>query len=140
MTSWRPFEWLRRFGAHAASSASRDRRVVEALVDAWGKADAAFPAELLRPDVVLAVDSGGASPVAPATVHGAEAAAQELRDLRDAFPRATLATREVNGAPGVVLRADGRVVGVVAVSVRGSAIEGMWAVVNPVKLEHWNRG
>jgi RNA polymerase sigma-70 factor (ECF subfamily) len=49
-----------------------------------------------------------------------------------------LTEHEVNALPGIVMRVDGRVVGVISLGLRGRAISAIWVVLNPDKLTHWN--
>jgi RNA polymerase sigma-70 factor (ECF subfamily) len=93
-------------------------------------------ASLLHPGVVLTVDSGDVSSAVSARARGRSACAGELVRivLQDASP--SVAVEEINGAPGLVLRAHGEVVGVIVASARAGLLTEVWAVLNPVKLGH----
>jgi RNA polymerase sigma-70 factor (ECF subfamily) len=67
------------------------------------------------------------------------ATALELLALLDTFPARVLAEHDVNGAAGIVVRSNDRVVAVISVGVRAAKVSQLWAVTNPDKLRHWNR-
>ncbi|GAA4471908.1 RNA polymerase sigma factor SigJ [Phytohabitans houttuyneae] len=99
---------------------------------AGGRMDALV--RVLDPDVVLRSDGGGqVAGVARRPVVGADRVARLLVAVA-ARGNARPDIRSVNGAPGLVFEAGGRVVGVMAFSVAGDLITGIDFVVNPDKL------
>jgi len=140
MTSWRLALRRRRDARRRTAHARRTGKAVRALIDAADSANAARIAALLSDRSTLTIDAG-AHPAEPSTapLPGPMATAVELLKLLDTFPDRTLIEREVNGTAGIVVRSRDRVVGVISVALRGSAITQLWAVTNPDKLAHWNR-
>ena len=116
----------------------RRRDAVRALATACARPDAAAIAPLLSADVEAVVDGGGTVPAPTATVRGRAPVSQLIERTLAAYPVLGVAEQEVNGAPGIVLRADDTVVGVVSIGMRGGEIAAVWMVVNPAKLGHWD--
>lgn len=123
--------WLRRrrWGAPEA-------RTMEVLAVAMSEADESALREMLGPDVVLVVDSGGHLPDTAAPVHGNTAAAAGLIALMAPDTSAVMAS--INGVPGFVLSRNGVVVAAVAAEERAQQLVAVWVVCNPDKLRHWN--
>jgi RNA polymerase sigma-70 factor (ECF subfamily) len=111
---------------------------VHALIDACRRGNASEVADLLSDRSALIVDSGH-SPQPAAPLAGSVATALELLALLDTFPARVLAEHDVNGAAGIVVRSNDRVVAVISVGVRAAKVSQLWAVTNPDKLRHWNR-
>lgn len=86
----------------------------------------------------LTIDSGGEASLPAGVVTGRAPAAAALRDLLARFADPQASAAEVNGAPGVVIRSEGRVVAVLALRARGRRIAQLWVVANPGKLAHWD--
>ncbi len=116
-----------------------DRGVMERLARLMGEGDADGIRALLRPDVSLIVDSGGAAHPARPPAEDADADAEAAAALI-AFmtARTTTATVSINGAPGLVLTRDGAVVAAVIGELRADLLSSVWVVCNPDKLRHWN--
>lgn len=92
---------------------------------------------LLDPQVTAVIDSGGRVPAWRVPVVGPERVAALLLEILTQQP--TVISREsVNGRPGLVLRAFGRVTGVLSVDVHSTLVTTIWIVLNPDKLRHWN--
>jgi RNA polymerase sigma-70 factor (ECF subfamily) len=132
----------RRWGVRRRTEhARRTDKAVRALVEAADSADPSRIAALLSENATLTIDAGshaiGGDPTRPA--FGCVAAARQLLSLLESFPDRTLAQHNINGAAGILVRSDERVVAVVVVATRASAITHVWAIVNPDKLAHWNR-
>ncbi len=95
--------------------------------------------ELLAADVQMVGDGGGKAPAFARIVHGA---ANVARVLAVNFPlladiEASIEPRQLNGAPGAVLRdRAGRVVGTMTLEVLDGRIQTIRSVVNPDKLGH----
>lgn len=133
MTSWQRLLRLRRPAARDAAAASP--RVVDALIT--GLRGETSLEQLLARNVRLTIDSGGAASLPAGVVTGRAPAAEALRDLLGRFAEWQPAPAAVNGSPGIVIASRGRVVGVLAMSVRRGHVAQLWVVVNPDKLAHW---
>ncbi|VXB56605.1 RNA polymerase sigma-70 factor [Aeromicrobium sp. 9AM] len=120
-----------------------DRKVRDELAarffDALMGGDVDALRELLAADVQMVGDGGGKAPAFARIVHGAINVA---RVLGTNFPlladiEAKIEPRQLNGAPGAVLRdRDGRVVGTMTLEVLDGRIQTIRSVVNPDKLGH----
>lgn len=136
MTPCRPFRRSGRTPSRKAWS-PRARRVVASFVTACEQRDAAALEKVLTRDAALTIDTGGALPIA-SRAEGRAAVASLILELIAHLPRVRLEPGHVNGRPGLVLVASGRVVGVLNAVRRGNAAHELWIVVNPEKLRHWN--
>ncbi|WP_157522282.1 hypothetical protein [Herbidospora cretacea] len=103
---------------------------------ACATADPAGLLAVLSPDVVVVSDGGGKvrAPLRP--THGADAAALFLARLLGGID---VHVAPVNGRTGLVLRQAARAVAVVSVSVAADQVTAVWIVLNPDKLEGWQR-
>ncbi|WP_127819037.1 hypothetical protein [Microbacterium sp. CPCC 204701] len=112
--------------------------MARALIAATRRADAADLGRVLHHDVSLTVDGGGVVPTPRAPLRGrGDVVPQLLRVLGD--PEVDAVVESVNGMPGVVVRRDGGVVGVLVLRVTGGVVREAWLVANPDKLASWNR-
>jgi RNA polymerase sigma-70 factor (TIGR02957 family) len=91
--------------------------------------------DVLAPDVVLVSDGGGVKQAALRPIASAD---KVVRFMTGGIGRTeaqlTSAPTVVNGNPGLVLRLDGELDGVMAVRVEGGRITGLYYVRNPEKL------
>jgi len=138
MRRWRATSWLRRRAGHERARTRRMRATVRTAREAWQRGDAVALARSLSREARLLVDAGGSVAVPARRVTGAAAVAAAIVALTEALPVSSIADAEVNGAPGLTLLHDERVVGVVGFAVRGRTVSHVWAIVNPAKLAHWN--
>jgi RNA polymerase sigma-70 factor, ECF subfamily len=118
-------------------SPDRDQHAgaVTAFLRACSQGDVDELVRVLDPDVVLRSDGGGRVPgVARRPVSGAVNVARLLLGVAERFATATSRLRLVNGATGVVVEADGDVIGVMGFTVAGDVITEIDFVVNPDKL------
>ncbi|NLP84225.1 siderophore-interacting protein [Microbacterium sp. CFH 90308] len=130
--------WLKDLRTRAKSVACEHERAARALITATRNADAAALARALHLDASLTVDGGGQVPAPRTPVRGRVAVVRHLmRALGD--PEVDTVIESVNGMPGIVVRRDGTVVGVLVLRVRRSLVCEAWLVANPDKLESWNR-
>lgn len=127
MTASRTPAWWRRRRRGAADVALAQRLAV-----AMSGKDSSGIRELLSGEIVMIVDGGPDQ--ASGEVVGRDAVASELL----AYP-AEIDLADINGAPGLVARREGRVVATVCASARRGLIEVVWSVRNPDKLRRWNR-
>ena len=112
---------------------ARQREVVEAFLAASRAGDFEALLEVLDPDVVFRIDTGGTPPRARPPVVGAEAVARQVlqRGSRLApFARPAI----VNGAAGVVVAPAGRPFAVVGFTVAAGRIVEIDLVADPEKL------
>ncbi|MCR6483175.1 RNA polymerase sigma-70 factor [Amycolatopsis sp. OK19-0408] len=116
-------------------SASRAREVLASFQHALEGRDLQGLLDLLAPDVVLMSDGGGVKQAALRPITGA---GKIVRFIGGGIGRTeqalTAAPTVVNGNPGLVLRLDGELDGVMAVRVEGGRITGLYYVRNPEKL------
>jgi hypothetical protein len=92
----------------------------------------------LDPSASATADGGGRVSAALEPIFGAEAVAQALLAAGDREPGFRLETALVNGELGLVARADGKLLAVIAVDVAGEAVRNLWVMRNPDKLRAWN--
>ena len=92
--------------------------------------------EVLRPDAVLVVDSGGRMPGTSRPVEGAHAASEALLSL--VTPGTSVTMVSINSVPGFVLEREDAVVGAVTAEALARRLSTVWVVCNPEKLRHWN--
>jgi RNA polymerase sigma factor (sigma-70 family) len=115
----------------------RQRELVEAFLAAARDGDFDALVAALHPDVVFHVDTGGGAGAREPVV-GAESVARMATGRGRRF--AGLAqTATVNGAPGVVVTAGDRVIGVCGVTVSGGRIAELDLVTDPAKLRRVQR-
>jgi len=94
---------------------------------------------LLAGDVVVVGDGGGKVPQWGRPIVGPERVARLFANIGRQMARigARFEPREVNGQPGVIVRAaDERVVNVMALEVEGGRVHAIRSVINPDKLAH----
>lgn len=114
-------------------------RILAAFGAAVTTGDAAALQALLTGDVVLTTDGGGNIIAALRPVHGADRVARFLLGVArksPPTPGTEIRIEPVNGAPGLVVRAGGRVLQAVAFDIESGRIKAIYAVRNPDKLAH----
>jgi RNA polymerase sigma-70 factor (ECF subfamily) len=130
--------WLKDLRTKTTCVAAEHERTARALIAATRNADAAALGRVLHVDASLTVDGGGQVPAPRTPLRGRVAVVRHLmRVLGD--PAVDSVIESVNGMPGVVVRCEGTVVGVLVLRVRRSVVCEAWLVANPDKLESWNR-
>jgi len=112
--------------------------VVREFAQACRREDLAAVRGALTPDAVAVCDGGGLLPAALDVVHGAADVAR-LVVLLCGRPGTELTVESVNGRAGLAVRRAGRAVVVIGVDVAGTAVTGLWIVLNPAKLRGWSR-
>ncbi len=140
MRPWNPLRRLRRTSRGEHDRTTSATAVVDALIAAWDSSSTQRLSRVLTRGAALTIDTGGRGSDPTGTVTGRTAVVTALLRLRDAHPHPVFARGEVNGAAGVVVHSQERVVAVICLSIGDHAIEELWAVVNPEKLTHWNAG
>lgn len=112
--------------------------VVRAFGAAWEECDADAIAVLLSPDIVALADGGGKVTAEARPIRGADEVAAFVAQVFDRRS-VEIAAQQVNAQTGLVVRKDSRVVGVVSFNIRHGLVTDLWIVLNPDKLERWNR-
>ncbi|MGP4025785.1 RNA polymerase sigma-70 factor [Actinomadura sp. 3N407] len=128
--------------AHVAARRPRDvvspadtRAALAAFQRAVETGDLQDLLDVLAPDVVLLSDGGGLKQAVPRPIVGAGKAARLLTAGLSKFAvRASVEPVQVNGHPGLILRLNGEIDGVVAMRVEDGLITGLYYVRNPEKL------
>ncbi len=121
--------------------ASREQReeLARSFFAAAQEGDVAALEELLADDVVLQGDGGGKAPALARALFGSRRVARTLaawfRKGVD-IPDAELREVEVNGQPGAILMAGGRIVSVLALDIADGQVQAIRGIVNPDKLRH----
>ncbi|MEU3614384.1 RNA polymerase sigma-70 factor [Streptomyces sp. NPDC006872] len=119
----------------AAVSAKATRAALESFQRAVDTGDLQGFLDVLAPDVVLLTDGGGIKQAAVRPIVGADKAARFIIGTAERNPaELTSALTVVNGNPGLVMRLDGELDGVLAVRVEDGRITGLYFVRNPEKL------
>ncbi|MET9762640.1 RNA polymerase sigma-70 factor [Streptomyces sp. NPDC006372] len=119
------------------ASAAETRRTVEAFQRAVETGDLRRLLDILAPDVVLLTDGGGVVQAALAPVVGADQVAHVLSRIAAAM---SLQPAQVNGDPALIVRLGGEIDTVMAMRIDDGIITGLYAVRNPEKLSHLERG
>jgi RNA polymerase sigma-70 factor (ECF subfamily) len=130
--------------AHVAARRPRDivsQAETRAALDAFQRAvetgDLQNLLDILAPDVVALSDGGGLKQAVPRPVVGADKVGRLLTfGLGRPGFQASVEPVQVNGWPGLILRLDGELDGVVAMRVENGLITGLYFVRNPEKLSH----
>ncbi|MDA2811916.1 RNA polymerase sigma factor SigJ [Nocardiopsis sp. RSe5-2] len=132
----------RRARSFDAARVSEDRRAetVRAFKAAWEAHDIDALVGLLDPGVTAAADSNGLAQAALRPIEGAEQVARHFLALAERMPTGVaVAECVVNGQPGLAVQRDGATATVLAFDIGEDGITRIWAVLNPDKLQSWNR-
>jgi RNA polymerase sigma-70 factor (ECF subfamily) len=114
----------------------RHRALMLGFLQAARGEDMAALVSLLDNDVVLHGDGGGKALALKHAVVGASAVARFIIAVtRTLPPGATVEEIELNGAPGLLAKAAGRIVVAIMIDTDGERILSVFAVANPAKLE-----
>jgi len=95
-------------------------------------------AKRMRRGVTLLVDGGGQVVAPTIPVQGRADVSRVLVELMGPVTGWSSTVVDVNGAPAMVFRDGGRVAAVLNLRMRFRRVSGLWAVLNPDKLRHWN--
>jgi RNA polymerase sigma-70 factor (ECF subfamily) len=139
MTTWGDESRRHRGHRQGGGAARRLVAALQGLAFALQEGDASDVAVLLDARATLVVDTGGLVPAPASPISGRDAVAAALAEVAAAHEDASFAAQQVNGLPGLAIRADGRIVGIVVGALRRRRIADIWIVLNPQKLRHWNR-
>ncbi|MGH3866758.1 MAG: RNA polymerase sigma-70 factor [Pseudonocardiaceae bacterium] len=116
---------------------SRDqgRRIAERFLAAARGGDLAGLERMLAADVVAWADGGGKAPAARRPVRGAEQVARYLSGwMSRPLPGLEIAVAEVNGQPGILGVAGGRLLAVMVLELTGGRVSAVRTIANPDKL------
>lgn len=120
-----------------AVSSNESRAVLESFQHAVETGDPQALLEVLAPEVVLMSDGGGIKHAALRPVTGAERVARMFAGgIGKVDGTITTEPTVINGNPALLVRLDGEIDGVMAISVENSRITGLYYVRNPEKLTH----
>jgi len=124
------------------------RQVTERFLAACTSGELATLMGSLAPGVTLIGDGGGKARAPLRTIQGADPVARFLLAItrpdkvarfltsigREPRPELRGAVEEVNGGPGIVIRAGGTIIGVVVLEVADERVQSVLLIVNPDKL------
>jgi RNA polymerase sigma-70 factor (ECF subfamily) len=114
----------------------RHGALLRSFAEAARGGDRAKLVSLLAEDVALHGDGGGKAIANKKPVIGRDAVAQfVIATTRTVPSEATLDEIELNGAPGLVLRAAGRALVAILIETDGEHIHSVFAIANPDKLD-----
>lgn len=118
-------------------SSNEGQAVLESFQHAVETGDPQALLDVLAPQVVLMSDGGGIKHAALRPVTGAERVARMFAGgMSKVAGTATTEMTMVNGNPALLVRLDGEIDGVMAISVADARITGLYYVRNPEKLSH----
>jgi RNA polymerase sigma-70 factor (ECF subfamily) len=113
---------------------------VRALAHAAEARDPTAVAEVMSPVVEVVVDSGGEIDVRSHGTHGPRESADLLLQILSGLPGIFFVAREINGGPGILLRDESGVIGVLIAAMTRDAISQVWVILNPGKLRSFDIG
>ncbi len=120
-----------------APSPQEQQQLVGKLFTAMQLGDSDAFAAFLAEDVELRSDGGGKAAAAIHPLHGRETVMRFLLGIYSRRPPNTTAElAEVNGAPALVVRVDGKIENVMSFELNGAMISAIRIVRNPEKLRH----
>ena len=128
----------KRFDVTEAAKANLLRKFTEAM-----KArDEQTLLSLFAPDATWTADGGGRAAASPHPILGAERIARLVIGFQHRLQSdgATMELVDVNGETGLLVRVDGRILGIMAIESDGERIHAVYAVVNPDKLPAISEG
>jgi len=114
--------------------------VARTFGEAWELGDAIALAAVMAPDVVALTDGGGKVTAEAQPIRGVARVVRLVLHTFDEPGDVEITTQPVNGQTGLVVRRGLSVVGVVSFNISDSLVTDVWMVLNPEKLERWNRG
>ncbi|WP_182884854.1 RNA polymerase sigma-70 factor [Microbispora sp. H10885] len=121
-------------------SAAETRDALQAFQRAVETGELQSLLDVLAPDVVALSDGGGVKPAVPRPVVGAGKVARLLAAGLHRFgAEVSVEPVQVNGCPGLLMRIDGEIDGVVAMRVEGGLVTELYFVRNPDKLSRVER-
>ena len=131
-------EWLRGAARGRLRRPDRHAASVHRLRLASESGDPTAIAAVLDPGVVMITDGGTDVAGDARIVRGADDVARRICDVLRWYPT-EISEGHVNGQSALVLRRQDEVACVVSARERGGLITDLWVVLDPRKLQHWNR-
>lgn len=119
---------------------SQQREVTERFLEAATGGDIDRLMSVLAPDVTLTSDGGGQAPAARRVITGSGKVARLMASISRRryqgfeISEMTFETAEVNGGPGVLILAGGRILAVLTWWVAGGRVAAIQLIANPDKL------
>ncbi|MEN3540369.1 RNA polymerase sigma-70 factor [Microbispora sp. ZYX-F-249] len=121
-------------------SPARTRDAIEAFQRAVETGDLRSLLDILAPDVVALSDGGGVKRAVPRPVVGTGKVARLLAaGLHKFGAEVSVEPVQVNGCPGLIMRIDGEIDGVVAMRIEDGLVTELYFVRNPEKLSRVER-
>jgi len=121
-------------------SPAETQAALEAFQRAVETGDLQSLLDILAPDIVAVSDGGGIKRATLRPIFGADKVARLLAALWDKRGNEkTVEPIQVNGGPGLLVRVNGEVDGVLAVRVENGHVSGLYHVRNPEKLSRVQR-
>jgi RNA polymerase sigma-70 factor (ECF subfamily) len=115
---------------------SRHRALLRGFLQATREQDIEAMVALLDDEVVLHGDGGGKAFATKRPVVGPRAVAQFILAAARTLPETVVIEEaEINGAPGLLAKASGRIIVAISIDTDGERITGLFGVANPDKLE-----
>ncbi|MFC9967546.1 RNA polymerase sigma factor SigJ [Nocardia ignorata] len=111
--------------------------VVRNFKRAWEAGDIEGLVGLLDPTAIATADSGGLVPAFREPLVGSSEIATAWIHIGTRLSTVVLVERMVNGQPGLVAEADGKVVSVYSFDIVDDRISRIWVMRNPEKLRAW---
>ncbi len=135
--------WWRNSSRHSdpqakAAQQARLQETVRALIAGCEQRDLALIARILTSDVDAVVDTGGAVSCPSHQADGAREVSDLILGILAQYARVTLEERSINGEPGILIRDDHGVAGVITLGTKQDAIAHLWIVLNPAKISHFD--
>jgi RNA polymerase sigma-70 factor (TIGR02957 family) len=119
----------------AAVSAGEQRRLLQAFIAAAQRGELAELEALFTEDVVSFTDGNGAARTARVPVEGRKQVAKFIAAFASFFwEKTTIAPREINGQPAVLITRGDDVVAVAAIEASAEGIDQIFWLMNPDKL------
>ncbi|GAC1428177.1 MAG: RNA polymerase sigma-70 factor [Chloroflexota bacterium] len=118
-----------------AAAPEQQDRITRQFIQTCVTGDMGALVTLLADDITLWTDGGGKAQAARRPIEGALHVARFILGVLAKIPPGAVSrVRRVNGQPAIILEAEGRVLGVVALEVDGERVAVLRIVVNPDKL------
>lgn len=122
------------------SDPERARELLDRFLAAASSGDLQALERLFAADIVSVADGGGKVTAARRPIEGASRVARYLVGLLSReIPGLEISVEEINGAPAVVARVAGTVLGIVAVDISKGLVNATRLMLNPDKLEFFAR-
>lgn len=112
-------------------------RLNDAFRKAWILGDINGLVAVLGDQVCAITDGGGEVSASIEPIIGAESVAAFFLSVFERQPNLVIEETDVNGKPGLIGSADGRIISVISAQVKKGIFSNIWVVRNPKKLKAW---